>query len=174
MKDKLKVLINKRRLSKRVRELAEVLSNDYRGRCPVLLGVLKGAFVFLSDLMRAMEIPVEVDFIWISSYGSSMESSGNIRLIAGPSRKPQGRDIVVVEDIVDTGLSLKWIVDRLKSMGALSVRTCVLLDKKERRKIPFEPDYVGFEVPDKFVVGYGIDYDEKYRDLEEICYVVEG
>ncbi len=173
MEDRLKVFIGRRRIRKRVKELAKELSEEYRGKIPLFIGVLKGAFVFLSDLVRFMEIPVNVDFVWISSYGPAMESSGNIHFIAGPSSKVGGRDVVIVEDIVDTGLSLSWLLERMREMNASSVKTCVLLDKKSRRRVPFEADFVGFDIPDRFVVGYGIDYNEKYRDLEDICYIVE-
>ena len=165
---KLKPLISKEEIEKKVEELADRINRDYQGKEVILIGVLKGAFVFLADLMRKLKIPVKVDFIWTSSYGTSMESSGEVRFISGPTLDVKGKDILVVEDIIDTGLSLKSIVEKLKDMGASSVKTCVLLDKKERRKVEFEADYVGFTIPDKFVVGYGLDFSEKHRELEGV------
>ncbi len=165
---KLRPLISKEEVEKKVKELADRISQDYQGKEIILIGVLKGAFVFLADLMRKLKVPVKVDFIWTSSYGASTESSGEVRFISGPTLDVKGKDVLVVEDIIDTGLSLKSVVERLKDMGASSVRTCVLLDKKERRKVEFDADYVGFNIPDKFVVGYGLDFSEKYRELEGV------
>ncbi len=166
--EELELLISKEEINRKVEELAEKLKSEYKGKNPVFIGVLKGAFVFLADLIRRMDMPLEVDFIWVSSYGSSKESSGEIKVIAEPSTDLRGRDVVIIEDILDTGLSLKEIVDYMKGKGVKSVKICVLLDKRERRKVDIEADYVGFSIPDRFIVGYGIDYAEKFRNLEGI------
>lgn len=152
--------------------LASEISTDYRGKRPLLIGVLKGAFVFLADLIRHLTIPVEVDFVRLSSYGSGMVSSGRIRVTKELESEVEGRDVLIVEDIVDTGLSLRYLVDDLRSRRPASLRICTLVDKKARRQVEVEVDYVGFEIEEGFIVGYGIDYDERYRELPAI-YVVE-
>jgi len=155
-----------------VGRLASEISTDYRGKRPLLIGVLKGAFVFLADLIRHLTIPVEVDFVRLSSYGSGMVSSGRIRVTKELESEIEGRDVLIVEDIVDTGLSLRYLVDDLRSRRPATLRICTLVDKKARRQVEVEVDYVGFEIEEGFIVGYGIDYDERYRELPAI-YVVE-
>jgi hypoxanthine phosphoribosyltransferase len=158
------VLVSEEALGGKVAELGRRISEDYRGKDLLLVGLLRGAIVFLSDLMRAMDIPVQLDFIGISSYGVSTKS-GAVRLVMDLEADIAGRHILIVEDIVDTGKTLSYLVENLKARQPASLRICALLDKPERRQVPFEIDYVGFEIPDKFVVGYGLDFAEGYRNL---------
>ena len=172
MAERLKPLFSPEEIAKAVQRLASEISTDYRGKRPLLIGVLKGAFVFLADLIRHLTIPVEVDFVRLSSYGSGMVSSGRIRVTKELESEIEGRDVLIVEDIVDTGLSLRYLVDDLRSRRPATLRICTLVDKKARRQVEVEVDYVGFEIEEGFIVGYGIDYDERYRELPAI-YVVE-
>lgn len=133
-----------------------------------MLGVLKGCFIFLSDLVRQVDCPLEVDFVRLASYGSSDTSSGRVQLVKAPELPLAGRPVVVVEDIIDTGITLKWLTEYLRAMGPSSVRLCVLVDKAERREVAIEVDYVGFKVSSGFLVGYGLDFDEQYRFLPGI------
>ncbi|HEY8498219.1 MAG TPA: hypoxanthine phosphoribosyltransferase [Limnochordales bacterium] len=159
------VLIDEQRIAQRVRALGRQISADYAGREPVLIGILKGAVLFLADLLRALSIHASVDFMAISSYGSGTQSSGVVRILKDLDHPIAGRDVLIVEDIVDTGLTIRYLLDNLRSRRPASLRVCVLLDKRERRQVPVELDYVGFEIPDRFVVGYGLDYAERYRNL---------
>ena len=168
-----RVFITREQIRQKVAELAEQIRRDYRGKNPLLIGILKGSFVFLSDLIRLLDMPLEVDFIWISSYGSGKESSGDVEVVQYLRTPIDGRAILVVEDIVDTGLSLSSFLDRLRQEKPASIRLCALLDKPSRRKTPVHIDYPGFTIPDRFVVGYGLDFDEKYRYLPDICYLEE-
>jgi hypoxanthine phosphoribosyltransferase len=152
----------------RVAELAKEISQELKDQKVVLLGVLKGAFLFLADLARKMEIPVSVDFLRVSSYGGDSKSSGKITLTKTCEFDLTGATAIVVEDIVDTGLTLTWLVDYLKARGCRQVKTCSLVDKPERREIDLNIDYVGFKIPEGFLVGYGMDYDEQYRQLPGI------
>jgi len=165
----LSVLISRGEIARRVGELAAQISKDYQDRPLVLVGVLKGAFVFLSDLARAMDTPVEMDFVRLASYGHDTNSSGKVRVLQRLHSSVKGKDVLIVEDIVDTGLTTSWLVDYLKKKGPASVKLCALLDKVERRKVSVAVDYRGFVVPNKFVVGYGTDWDEKFRHLPDIC-----
>jgi hypoxanthine phosphoribosyltransferase len=158
------VLVSQEAIRAKVVELAQQISQDYRGQELLLIGLLRGAIVFLSDLMRAIEIPVQLDFIGISSYGADTES-GAVRLVMDLETDIAGRHVLVVEDIVDTGKTLFYLVENLKARQPASLRICALLDKPDRRQVPIEVDYVGFEIPDKFVVGYGLDFAEGYRNL---------
>ena len=158
------ILVTEEAIKAKVAELGRRISGDYRGRNLLLVGLLRGAIVFLSDLMRAIDIPVQLDFIGISSYGASTES-GAVRLVMDLETDITGRDVLIVEDIVDTGKTLSYLVENLKARQPASLRLCALLDKPERRKVPITVDYVGFEIPDKFVVGYGLDFAEGYRNL---------
>ena len=158
------ILVTEEAIKVRVAELGRRISEDYRGRSLLLVGLLRGAIVFLSDLMRAIDIPVQLDFIGISSYGASTES-GAVRLVMDLETDITGCDVLIVEDIVDTGKTLSYLVENLKARQPASLRLCALLDKPERRKVPITVDYVGFEIPDKFVVGYGLDFAEGYRNL---------
>jgi len=165
----LEVLISAEQIQNRIRELGAEVARDYAGRNPLLVGVLKGAFMFLSDLMRAIEIPLGIEFIAISSYGAEMRTSGEVRILKDLDVAIEGRHILVVEDIVDTGLTLNYLLANLKSRGAESVKLAALLDKYERREKEVPIDYLGFKIPNKFVVGYGLDFAERYRNLPFIA-----
>ena len=161
----LEVLITTEQLQNRISELGAEIARDYAGKNPLLIGVLKGACTFLSDLMRAADIQLGIEFMAISSYGASMRTSGEVRILKDLDVAIEGRHILVVEDIVDTGLTLNYLLANLKSRGAASVKLAALLDKFERREKEVPIDYLGFQIPDKFVVGYGLDYAERYRNL---------
>jgi hypoxanthine phosphoribosyltransferase len=165
----LEVLIPAEKIQDRIRELGAEIARDYAGRNPLLISVLKGACLFLSDLMRAVDIPLNVEFIAISSYGAEMRTSGEVRILKDLDVAIEGRHILVVEDIVDTGLTLSYLLANLKSRGAESVKLAALLDKYERREKEVPIDYLGFKIPDKFVVGYGLDFAERYRNLPFIA-----
>lgn len=169
----LKPLLTREQINRRVKELARRISRDYRGKEILFICILKGAFVFLSDLMRHIDLPVQVDFIGLASYGSEMVSSGKIRVTREGSIPVEGMDVIVVEDIIDSGRTLTFLADELRSKRPRSLRICCLLDKKSRREVEFEADYVGFDIEDLFVVGYGIDVNERFRNLPGIHYVVE-
>lgn len=165
----LEVLIPAEKIKERISQLGAEIARDYAGRNPLLIAVLKGACLFLSDLMRAADIPLNVEFIAISSYGVEMRTSGEVRILKDLDVAIEGRDILVVEDIVDTGLTLSYLLANLKSRGAESVKLAALLDKFERREKEVAIDYLGFQIPDKFVVGYGLDFAERYRNLPFIA-----
>src|SRR6266516_7139803 len=165
------VLVSAEQIREKIRELGAEISRDYAGQNPLLIGVLKGAFIFLSDLMRAIEIPLGIDFIAISSYGAEMRTSGEVRILKDLDVAIEGRHILVVEDIVDTGLTLSYLLANLKSRGAETVKLAALLDKHERLEKEVPIDYLGFKIPDKFVVGYGLDFAERYRNLPFIAVV---
>ena len=159
------VLIDEQAIAAKVRELGTAITEDYRGKDLVLVSILKGALPFLADLMRQMPIPLALDFLEVSSYGEATESSGNVRILKDLAKPIEGREVVVVEDILDTGHTLSYVIEHLRSKQPRSVRLCTLLDKPARRIVPIQIDYRGFEIPDKFVVGYGLDYAERYRNL---------
>ena len=167
----LDVLITTEQLQNRISELGVEIARDYAGKNPLLIGVLKGACTFLSDLMRAADIQLGIEFMAISSYGASMRTSGEVRILKDLDVAIEGRHILVVEDIVDTGLTLNYLLANLKSRGAASVKLAALLDKFERREKEVPIDYLGFQIPDKFVVGYGLDFAERYRNLPYIAVV---
>jgi hypoxanthine phosphoribosyltransferase len=162
------VLLDEPAIQRRVRELAIELTADYADRDPVLVSVLKGSLVFLADLMRGMEMPVSIDLMEVSSYGSGTETSGQVRIIKDLSKPIEGRHVIVVEDIIDTGLTLNYLLRYLADKGPASVRVVCLLDKPARRMAEIQIDYRGFSIPDRFVIGYGLDYDERYRNLPYI------
>lgn len=164
----LEVLISSESIQERIRELGADIARDYADKNPLMIGVLKGACTFLSDLMRAADIPLAVEFMAISSYGAEMRTSGEVRILKDLDVAIEGRHILVVEDIVDTGLTLSYLLANLKSRGAASVKLAALLDKFERREKQVPIDYLGFKIPDKFVVGYGLDFAERYRNLPYI------
>ena len=166
------VLYSKETIEKRVNELAETISRDYEGREIVFICVLKGAFIFLADLTRRLKVPHVVDFVRLTSYGSGTISSGKITITKDIETSIEGKDVVIVEDIIDTGITLDFLKDRLKKNNPNSVKICALLDKEERREVEVDVDYVGFIIEDKFIVGYGLDFDEKFRCLPDI-YVIE-
>lgn len=159
------VLVSEEQLKARIAELGAQISKDYEGKNLVLVSILKGSVVFMADLMRAVSIPCSIDFMVVSSYGSSTVTSGLVKIIKDLDDDLSGKDVLIVEDILDTGVTLSNLVPMLKLRNPNSVKICTILDKPSRRKVDIEPDYEGFEVPDKFVVGYGLDYDEKYRNL---------
>jgi hypoxanthine phosphoribosyltransferase len=165
----LELLVTADAIQARIKELGAEIARDYSGRNPLLVCVLKGACMFLSDLMRATDIPLNVEFIAISSYGAEMRTSGEVRILKDLDVAIEGRHILVVEDIVDTGLTLSYLLANLKSRGAESVKLAALLDKYERREKEVPIDYLGFQIPDKFVVGYGLDFAERYRNLPFIA-----
>ena len=165
----LEVLISEEQLQSRIKELGAAIAGDYAGRNPLLIGVLKGACLFMSDLMRAIDIKLGIEFMAISSYGSSTRTSGEVRILKDLDVAVENRHIIVVEDIVDTGLTLSYLLANLKSRGAASVKLVALLDKFERRVREVEIDYLGFQIPDHFVVGYGLDFAERYRNLPFIA-----
>jgi hypoxanthine phosphoribosyltransferase len=162
------VLLSEEQIRARVGELGQQLATDYAGRFPVLVSVLKGSFVFLSDLVRSMPVPLSVDLMELSSYGASTESSGQVRILKDLSGPITGRDVIVVEDIIDTGLTLNYLLKYLRDRSPSSVTICCLLDKPARRLADIQIDYRGFTIPDRFVIGYGLDYDERYRNLPYI------
>jgi hypoxanthine phosphoribosyltransferase len=159
------VLIDEERLQRRIHELGAEISSDYAGRELLLVGVLKGAVFFMADLMRSITVPCEIDFMAISSYGASTDSSGVVRILKDLDINIENRHVVVVEDIVDSGLTLSYLVRNLESRGPASLEVCALLTKPGRREIEVDVGYVGFEIPNKFVIGYGLDFAERYRNL---------
>jgi hypoxanthine phosphoribosyltransferase len=159
------ILVGAEDLSRRVRELAAEISRDYQGKDLLLIGVLKGAVFFVSDLMRYLEIPVEVDFMAVASYGSATRSSGVVRILKDLDAAIEGRDVLIVEDIVDSGLTLQYLLRNLAGRNPRSLEVCALLIKPDRRKVDLQTRYVGFEIPDRFAIGYGLDHAERYRTV---------
>jgi hypoxanthine phosphoribosyltransferase len=166
---KLTVLVSHRRIAAVVKKLAEQIRHDYDGLNPLVVGILKGSFVFLADLVRAVDIPLQVDFVKLTSYGSGTHSSGCITVLLDLNCRLEGRHVLVVEDIIDTGLTTSFLCDYLRQKGPASVRLCALTSKPSRRQVAIQIDYLGLEVPDKFIVGYGLDCAERYRYLPDIC-----
>lgn len=162
------VLISEEDILSRVKELGEEITEDYKGKDLVVIGILKGAVIFMSELVKNIKQPVTIDFMAVSSYGKSTISTGEVRINKDLDFSVEGKDLLIVEDIIDTGLTLNYLTDILKKRGASSVKICTLLDKPDRRTVGVEVDYLGFEIPDEFVVGYGLDYAEQYRNLPYI------
>ena len=170
MKNDIKsVLYSEELLASKVAEIGAQITKDYMGKELLVIGVLKGANIFLSDLVRKIDIPVQLDFIAASSYGSSTESSGVVRILKDLDYSIEGKNVLIVEDIIDSGLTLHYLLDNFKTRNPESLAVCTLLDKPERRKVDIKVDYAGFDIPDEFIVGYGIDYAEKYRNLPYIA-----
>lgn len=167
------IIFPKEAIQKRVRELAARISEDYAGRELIMIGVLKGAFIFMADLIREISIPCRVDFARLASYGAGSDSSGKVVMTKDIETSIKDKDILIVEDILDTGLTLQYFVGWLKERNPRSLKICVFLDKRKRRKVSFEADYVGFTIDDGFVVGYGLDFNEKYRFTPDI-YVINA
>jgi len=163
-----RVLLTEEELRAKVKELGEKISADYQGKEPLLISVLRGSYIFMADLTRALTIPCQVDFMAVSSYGSGTTSSGQVNIIKDLSGSIEGKDVIVVEDILDSGNTLHYLLQVLSARHPASIRLATLLDKPSRRTKPVQANYVGFSVPDKFVVGYGLDYDERYRNLPYI------
>lgn len=160
-------------IEKAVQRLAGEITRDYSGKNPLIIGILAGSFIFLADLVRKLDFPLEIDFTRLCSYGSGTESSGDVKMLLEPLNPVQGRDVLVVEDIADTGYSLSFLMDYLQKKEPNSLKLCVLTDKPSRRKVPLNIDYTGFTVPDEFLVGYGLDCNEQYRNIPEICILDE-
>jgi hypoxanthine phosphoribosyltransferase len=165
----LHILLHRIEIESAVGRLAAEISRDYRGKNPLLLGILKGSFIFIADLVRRLDFPLEVEFIRLASYGSGRQTSGRVKGIRGLRGRIRGRHVLVVEDIIDTGVTLTFLLDYLRSKKPASLRICALLDKPSRRRSDVSIDYLGLTVPDAFLVGYGLDCDEKYRNLPDIC-----
>lgn len=167
--DRLKVLLTREQIAKKVAELGERITQDFAGESLVLIGVLKGATIFLADLARQIKLDVSFDFIAVSSYGNSKQQSGEVKLMKDVDHSMEGKNIILVEDILDTGLTLTYLKNLLLGHQPKAVKIAALLDKVSRRTQPIQGDYVGFEIPDEFVVGYGLDFAERYRNLPEVC-----
>jgi hypoxanthine phosphoribosyltransferase len=163
------VLIDASRIQRRVRELGAQITADYQGKTPHVVAILKGASIFHADLVRAIDLGVTLDFIAVGSYGASTLSSGEVRVLKDLDESLEGRDVLLVEDILDTGLTLHYLIHNLESRGPKSLTVAALLNKPSRRKIEVPAHYVGFEIPDRFVIGYGLDYSQRYRNLPDIC-----
>ncbi|HEY8389615.1 MAG TPA: hypoxanthine phosphoribosyltransferase [Clostridia bacterium] len=164
-----KVLIDENTIKQRVKELGEEISRDYAGKDILMIGILRGSVIFFADLIREIKCNVVIDFISVSSYGSSHKTTGEVRMIKDADEAIDGKDVIIVEDIVDTGLTLQYLKKVLSSRNPNSLKVCCLLDKPERRKVEISSDYLGFTIPNEFVVGYGFDYAQKYRNLKDIC-----
>ena len=167
------VLVDSERLQRRVAELGAEISRDYEGRDLVMIGILKGAVLFIADLMRHMTIPCEIDFMAVSSYGSETDSSGVVRILKDLDAPIEGRDVLIIEDIIDSGLTLHYLLRTLRARNPTSVEACSLLAKPERRRVELPIRYVGFEIPNTYVIGYGLDYAQKYRNLGYVA-VLKG
>jgi len=163
-----RVLLSETVIAEKVRELGGRITEDYRGRAPVLIGVLKGSFVFVADLVRAIELPLTVEFLGTQSYGDTTESSGVVRITLDLARPIEGKDVLIVEDIVDTGLTSRYLFEYIENRRPASVKLCALLHKPSRTLVPVQIDYLGFTIPDEFVVGYGLDAAQKYRNLKDL------
>ena len=167
------VLFDRHDIAATVKKLSAEISRDYQGKYPLLIGILKGSFMFMADLVRHLDFPLEVDFIRLSSYSRSKESSGKVNVVQGLRTRVRDREVLVIEDIIDTGLTVAFLMDYLRKKRPASLRLCALTDKPARHRTPVTIDYLGFIVPDKFLVGYGLDWDEKYRNLPDICTLEE-
>lgn len=163
-----KVLIDEEKIAKRVAELGAQIEKDYEGKEPIVVAILKGSIIFYGDLVRKIKLPMRFDTMAVSSYGSGTSSSGNVKIKKDMSHDICGKDVLIIEDIIDSGNTMKSLIALLKHRGAKSIKVCAFLDKPSRRQTDFEADYIGYSIPDEFVVGYGLDYDEKYRNLPYI------
>lgn len=170
---RLRVLVTRAEIESAVKKLASAITKDYSDKNPLIIGILKGSFVFLADLVRQLDFPLEVEFVRLSSYGSGTQTSGKANLELEPKLEIKGRHVLVVEDIIDTGITVDSLVKYLQKKNPASLKLCVLTDKPSRRRVPMKIDYKGIEVPDKFIVGYGLDCDEKHRNLRDICILEE-
>jgi len=166
-----KVLISRQEIAARIIQLSSEITSAYRDKNPLIIGILKGSFMFMADLVRALDFPLEVDFIGLSSYGTGKETSGRVRVTDSPGSEVRDRHVLVVEDIVDSGLTLAFLREYLLKKKPASLKLCALTDKPDRHRVPVTIDYLGFTVPNKFLVGYGLDWDEKYRNLPDICFL---
>ena len=166
---RLRILFTRAEIEAKVDKLAARIKRDYLDKHPILICVLKGSFMFTADLIRRLNFPLEVEFVQLSSYGRSRESSGKIKVVRGLQSPIEGRDVLVIEDIVDTGITISFLLGYLRKKKPTSLKLCALTNKPSRRQVPVTVDYLGFTVPDKFIVGYGLDWDEKFRNLPDIC-----
>ncbi len=166
------IVLDSQTIHNRVRELGQEISEDYQDKELVVIGVLKGAFVFMADLVREISVPLATDFIQVSSYGGSASSSGKITLVSSPSQIIEGCHVLLVEDIIDTGLTMQWLASHFSDQGAASVKICSLIDKAERREHKIKIDYPGFAISQGFLIGYGLDYDQQYRNLPAIYHLI--
>jgi len=169
LEDLEEVLISQEEISARVNELAKEISHDYAGKSLLIVGILKGAIIFMADLIRALDIPVQVDFVAVSSYGSSTKTSGVVRILKDLDADIRDRHVLLIEDIIDSGLTLNYLLRNLKAREPASLEVCALLSKEGRQRVPIQVKYLGFTAPNRFVVGYGLDYAEDYRYLPYIC-----
>ena len=169
--EELGILIHKKEIKNTIKIIAKKINNDYKGRFPVLICVLKGGFIFMADLIRYLSIEVEIDFVELSSYGSDVKSSQKVKINKWLSSSIKDRDVLIIEDVVDTGITLEFLLERLKKEKPSSLKLCSLTSKVSRRKKAINIDYLGFDIPDKFIVGYGLDLNEKYRNLPEIYFL---
>ena len=165
MKDIARVLISEEELHRRIREMGRELAAEYEGKDPIFIGVLKGVIVFFSDMIRAVPIKSQIDLLAVSSYGAGTETSGNVIMKKDVSLNLEGRHVIILEDIIDTGLTLKFTMEHIRKMNPASLKVCTMLDKPARRKVEIDADYVGFTIPNEFVVGCGLDYNDSYRNL---------
>ncbi|EOD00889.1 hypoxanthine phosphoribosyltransferase [Caldisalinibacter kiritimatiensis] len=168
MEKKKKVVISKEEINSKVKELGQIISKDYEGKELLIVSLLKGSFIFTADLVRNIDVTTQIEFMTTSSYGNNTETSGKVNIVNDLRVDIKGRDVLIVDDIVDSGLTMNVIVEHLKEMEPNSLKTCVLLDKPERRQVEITPDYVGFTIPDLFIVGYGLNYGDYYRNIPYI------
>ena len=173
MEYKVDVLISKEKIADRVKELAKTINKEFDGEEVVLIGLLRGSVIFLSDLAKEIDLDAKIDFMIVSSYGNTMESSREVKIIKDLEEYIEGKNVIIVEDIIDTGYTLQKVVETLKLRNPKELKICTLLDKPERREVEIPVDYVGFQIPDEFVVGYGIDYAQKHRNLPYVGMVVK-
>ena len=164
-----RILLSGEEIDKRVTEIAKTITREYAGESVLMVGILRGAVVFFAELVKKIDLDLRFDFMVVSSYGNSTDSSGEVRIVKDLSQPIEGMNVIIVEDIIDTGYTLKNLMKLLRTRNPKSLKICALLDKPSRRKVELEGDYVGFKVPNEFVVGYGLDYNEKYRNLPDIC-----
>ena len=164
----LKIIISRDEIAKAIDRLAREINRDYQGKHPLLVSVLKGSFMFTADLIRQLDLPLELDFVRLSSYGTARESSGRVKVVQGTKTPIKDKDVLVVEDIVDTGITISFLLDYLRKKQPASLKVCTLTDKPSRRRVPVPIDYRGFTIPNKFIVGYGLDYNQRFRNLPDI------
>ena len=164
-----KILVSNAEIAKRAEEIAAQINADYKGKPILVVGILRGASIFLADIFKRLEGDVELDFMSLSSYGSGTNSSGEVKMIKDLSEPVDGKNVLIIEDIIDTDITLSYLIKVLEARNPESIKLCALLDKPSRRKVELKGDYIGFEIPDEYVVGYGLDYAEKYRNLPDVC-----
>lgn len=164
-----KILVSNAEIAKRAEEIAAQINADYKGKPILVVGILRGASIFLADIFKRLEGDVELDFMSLSSYGGGTNSSGEVKMIKDLSEPVDGKNVLIIEDIIDTGITLSYLIKVLEARNPESIKLCALLDKPSRRKVELKGDYIGFEIPDEYVVGYGLDYAEKYRNLPDVC-----